>query len=167
MLVPKLKLAIPGTRRLFSGNSFNPPRPIWRALKRGWAGCCPQCGGHHGTGCACGFDSAPARIRGAVPLFAIPLAFTATMLAIVLLEWSWEIVLEQELPLLASMIVALSMATALVLALLPRVSGALIGLQWALWMHGFDPDEREAPAPVPTVARARVPAGHPISMAAR
>ena len=25
------------------------------------------------------------------------------------------------------------------LLLLPRVKGALVGLQWALYMHGFDP----------------------------
>ena len=28
--------------------------------------------------------------------------------------------------------------------LLPRVKGALVGLQWALFMHGFDPDHDEA-----------------------
>ncbi len=31
----------------------------------------------------------------------------------------------------------------LCLTLLPLVKGAIVGLQWALYMHGFDPDERE------------------------
>jgi len=31
----------------------------------------------------------------------------------------------------------------LVLTLLPRVKGALVGLQWALRMHGFDPEAAE------------------------
>ena len=26
-------------------------------------------------------------------------------------------------------------------ALLPVVKGAIVGLQWALYMHGFDPDD--------------------------
>ena len=30
----------------------------------------------------------------------------------------------------------------LALALLPPIKGMLVGLQWALYMHGFDPDER-------------------------
>jgi uncharacterized protein (DUF983 family) len=167
MHVPKLKRALPGARHLFSGNSFNPPRPIWRALKRGWAGQCPQCGGAHQAACGCGFKAAHARIRGAVPLFVIPIAFAGTMLGIVLLEWVWVMLFDQELPLLASMIVALSAASALVLTLLPRVSGALTGLQWVLWMHGFDPDECEAPRSVTVAVRAKGLVGHPVSMAAR
>jgi uncharacterized protein (DUF983 family) len=34
----------------------------------------------------------------------------------------------------------------LTLVLLSRVKGALIGLQWALYMHGFDPASRDAEA---------------------
>lgn len=33
-----------------------------------------------------------------------------------------------------------ALTLALSLALLPPVKGALIALQWALYMHGFDPD---------------------------
>ncbi len=28
--------------------------------------------------------------------------------------------------------------------MLPRIKGALVSLQWALLMHGFDPDDPEA-----------------------
>lgn len=31
----------------------------------------------------------------------------------------------------------------LCLALLPVVKGAIVGLQWALYMHGFDPNARD------------------------
>ncbi len=31
----------------------------------------------------------------------------------------------------------------LTLVLLPSVKGALVGLQWALRMHGFDPNSKE------------------------
>jgi hypothetical protein len=30
---------------------------------------------------------------------------------------------------------------------LPSVKGALVGLQWALLMHGFDPDAKEEVVP--------------------
>jgi hypothetical protein len=33
----------------------------------------------------------------------------------------------------------------LCLALLPIIKGAIVGLQWALYMHGFDPHDREGP----------------------
>jgi uncharacterized protein (DUF983 family) len=32
----------------------------------------------------------------------------------------------------------------LTLAILPRIKGALVGLQWALRMHGFDKDDGKA-----------------------
>ena len=32
------------------------------------------------------------------------------------------------------------------LLLLPRVKGALVGLQWALYMHGFDPAHVQEPS---------------------
>jgi uncharacterized protein (DUF983 family) len=34
---------------------------------------------------------------------------------------------------------------ALCLALLPMIKGAVVGLQWALYMHGFDPDAEAEP----------------------
>ena len=37
----------------------------------------------------------------------------------------------------------LPLTVALALLLLPCVKGALVGLQWALRMHGFDPDSKE------------------------
>lgn len=37
----------------------------------------------------------------------------------------------------------LPMAILIAMLALPCVKGALIGLQWALYMHGFDPQDRE------------------------
>jgi hypothetical protein len=37
----------------------------------------------------------------------------------------------------------LPLTVVLALLTLPLVKGALVGLQWALLMHGFDPDARE------------------------
>jgi hypothetical protein len=35
------------------------------------------------------------------------------------------------------------------LSLLRPIKGALIGLQWALYMHGFDPDAEDDTPPIP------------------
>jgi uncharacterized protein (DUF983 family) len=44
------------------------------------------------------------------------------------------------------------------LLLLPRVKGALVGLQWALYMHGFDgPEHVDVVPEAPTVEVARQP----------
>ena len=37
----------------------------------------------------------------------------------------------------------LPLTVILALILLPPIKGALVGLQWALLMHGFDPDAKE------------------------
>jgi uncharacterized protein (DUF983 family) len=37
----------------------------------------------------------------------------------------------------------LPLTVILALSILPLVKGALVGLQWALLMHGFDPDAKE------------------------
>jgi uncharacterized protein (DUF983 family) len=41
----------------------------------------------------------------------------------------------------------LPLTVILTLVLLPSVKGALVGLQWALRMHGFDPDAKEEIVP--------------------
>jgi uncharacterized protein (DUF983 family) len=35
------------------------------------------------------------------------------------------------------------LAIILPLAMLPSIKGAIVGLQWALRMHGFDPEHHE------------------------
>ena len=45
-------------------------------------------------------------------------------------------------PLWLGMVLWPVLAVALCLALLPRIKGALVGLQWALRMHGFDAGPR-------------------------
>lgn len=168
MRIPSIRLRNTTMPRLYRGNSFNPPRPIGQAMRRGWTGCCPQCGAV-GLQChceACGHDASPARVGNAVPLLAIPAAFSATMLAIVALDLGWEFLFEHELPLVASMIVALALASALVFELVPRLRGMLEGLQWALWMHAFDPHERRAPSPVGKRQQSAIPSENESSVAA-
>jgi uncharacterized protein (DUF983 family) len=41
------------------------------------------------------------------------------------------------------------LAVILPLAMLPSIKGAVVALQWANYMHGFDPDHRDPAAPDP------------------
>lgn len=142
------KIAQP--RFLYPGNSFNPPRPLWLAMKRGWQGLSPCCGHAHRLGddhCEdCGQSLAPAEFDGAITLFAIPLAFAIAVIAMLGAEELWLMACEQDLPIEVMGLIGLSVATIATLALHRRIAGALLGLQWALWMHGFDPDSPEAKA---------------------
>lgn len=51
-----------------------------------------------------------------------------------------------------------ALALVMSLALLQPVKGALIGYQWALKLHGFDPDYREGPEAAVAGARPATPA---------
>lgn len=46
-------------------------------------------------------------------------------------------------PLWLHAVLWLPLTVLLALLILPPVKGALVGLQWALLMHGFDPDAEE------------------------
>jgi uncharacterized protein (DUF983 family) len=142
--VPDITLA----RLLYRGNSFNPPRPWLRAMWRGWHGVSPCCGHPHGLAelaCpACGQRLDHAEFDGAIPLFAVPPAFAAAVMAILATDAIWPLILESEAPLAVLAICGLVVGTFATLRLHRRIAGALLGLQWALWMHGFDPDHSGA-----------------------
>jgi uncharacterized protein (DUF983 family) len=118
-----------------------PKRPLWRAMARGFRGRCPHCG--EGKlfraflkpvmACGrCGEDLSHQRADDAPPYFTIlivghiivPLMVTAALFT----EFSTTTHLAIWLPL----------TTVLALGLIQPIKGALIGLQWALYMHGFD-----------------------------
>lgn len=124
-------------------------RPIWRSLRLGWRRRCPRCGeGRVFAGyiktmetcetCSLGLhhhradDAPPYFVIMIVGHIVVPLALTAEQM------WhppSWQ-----------HFIVWIPMTLLLSLALLPRVKGSLIGLQWALRMGGFD-DQGDARQP--------------------
>lgn len=53
-------------------------------------------------------------------------------------------------PVWLHMAIWLPLTVALCLALLPMVKGAIVGLQWALYMHGFDPEARNEEGSTPS-----------------
>ncbi|UFZ02728.1 DUF983 domain-containing protein [Bradyrhizobium ontarionense] len=131
-------------RPLYPGNSFNPPRPVLSALLHGLCCRCPCCGcGRLFNGflaiapsCAsCGEDLHHARPDDAPAYFVILIVgHIAVFLALAM---------EQELapPLWATMTAAIIVTCLLTAVLLQPTKGAIIALQWALWMHGFDPTQ--------------------------
>ena len=110
-------------------------------MGRGAAGRCPACG----TGAlfsaylkvnercpACGQELHHHRADDAPPYFVILIAGHLVVGLALTIEATYSP------PLWMQMIGWPLLALGLCLALLPRVKGALVGLQWALRMHGFD-----------------------------
>lgn len=124
-----------------------PQRPLWEAMRRGFSGRCPHCGEGHlfssflkSVECcpACGeemhhhrADDLPAYLVIAVVGHVVVGAFMAVEAAT---TWPMWLYLAIWIP-----------ATVLMsLLLLQPTKGAVIGLQWALYMHGFNGDHEEA-----------------------
>ncbi|MFO1090120.1 MAG: DUF983 domain-containing protein [Hyphomicrobiales bacterium] len=121
-------------------------RSMWRGFRRRCPACgkgplyrryicvrerCPDCGEalyHHRAD-----DSAPYLALFLVAHAVVPLAFLAAL-------W-WA------LPAWAHLALWLPLGLAMTLAVLPSVKGAMVGLQWALRMHGFEYEFRCAAGP--------------------
>jgi len=119
-----------------------PKRSALRAMKRGFLCRCPNCG--EGAlfnrylksvpACShCGEDLSHHRADDAPPYFTIMIVghiVVPIMVTVFLLtEWSN----------LTHMLIWIPITLAMTLLLLQPIKGTIIGLQWALYMHGFDP----------------------------
>jgi len=131
---------------LFPGNSFNPPRPLRPALVRGALCRCPACGVGRlfprflklAPYCShCGEALYHARTDDAPPYFVMLLVGHVLVPVALLLE---EIAAP---PMWLSISALVTLACGLSLLFLQPVKGVLVGIQWAFWMHGFDPHEPE------------------------
>jgi uncharacterized protein (DUF983 family) len=120
-----------------------PQRGVFQAMMRGARCRCPKCGegrlfssylkvaDHCGV---CGEALHHHRADDAPPYFTI---FIAGHLLVPMLL-AFETAFRPALWIHAAVWVPVTLA--MCLALLPLVKGATVGLQWALYMHGFDPD---------------------------
>ncbi|MCX5480997.1 DUF983 domain-containing protein [Kaistia geumhonensis] len=129
-----------------TASAARPQRSPWRAMARGFACRCPQCGkGRMFTGyltvvdrCeACGEDLSHQRADDAPPYFTIVAVGHIIVPLILIVETAFH------LSNFTHLAIWLPLTLILTLALLRPIKGAVVGLQWALYMHGFDPDHRE------------------------
>ncbi len=113
---------------------------VLRSMSRGWRRRCPRCGKGPVFGgylkvrerCgACGLELHHHRADDAPPYFTVLIVAHLVVPAMVLLERS------AAPPQWLHLLLWLPLVLALSLILLPRVKGAIIGLQWARRMHGF------------------------------
>ncbi len=116
-------------------------RPLGRALRRGLAEKCPACGNGRlynaylkvTPRCAtCGEDLSHERSDDAAPYITIAIVGHFVVAGILGFEEA-----ASSLPSLLVVAGSVALAGIACLALLPRVKGAAVGLQWALRMHGF------------------------------
>jgi uncharacterized protein (DUF983 family) len=121
-------------------------RQLGEAIRRGLVGRCPACGRGRlfrtylkvvNTCKVCGEDLSHARADDA-PAY-------LTMLVVCHVVGGGILFTDNTWPQMPLMIMALFWLTATVvvsLLLLPRMKGAVVGQQWALFMHGFGGDMR-------------------------
>src|SRR3954451_22919548 len=125
--------SVPGERR--SG---------WTAMKRGWRGRCPRCGEGKlfraflkvDDHCAvCGQDFTPHRADDLPAYLVIVIVGHIIVPMILWIETDYS----PAVPLQLAIYLPVTLIASL--ALLQPVKGAVVGLQWAFRMHGFDEND--------------------------
>jgi uncharacterized protein (DUF983 family) len=128
-----------------------PHRPIWQAIRRGLRGRCPACGRGKlfraflkvADRCpGCGEALHHHRADDAPAYFVILIVGHVVVPLALLVEVAYAP------PYWLHAALWLPLTVALAVGLLAPVKGAIVGWQWANYMHGFDPgadDEAEAP----------------------
>ena len=123
------------------GDEPRPARDVWQAMARGFRQRCPKCGKgalFHSylkvsdTCGVCGEELHHQRADDAPPYFTILIVGHFVVGGLLAMEKALVP------PIWVHMVVWLPLTLLSSLWLLPRVKGALVGLQWALYMHGFE-----------------------------
>lgn len=128
------------------GEALKPERRVFQAMRKGALGRCPSCGegrlfGRYlkvaGHCPACNEALHHHRADDAPPYFTILIAGHLLVPLLIVFETALRPALWVYTAIWAPVTLAVC------LALLPVVKGAIVGLQWALYMHGFDPDAED------------------------
>jgi len=140
-----MQKSAPVTAHQFGGRSSG-ERPIFGSLFRGAALKCPACGKGAmfrrylkvSDSCpACGEELHHHRADDA------PAYFTIVIVGHVVVSLVLAVEMAYRPELWIHMALWLPLTVLMALLLLPPIKGALVGLQWALRMHGFDPGAKE------------------------
>ncbi|UJQ95223.1 DUF983 domain-containing protein [Mariluticola halotolerans] len=122
-------------------------RPVWPALVRGMACKCPNCGEGKlfraylkvEDHCAnCGEEFSHHRADDLPPYIAILIVGHILVGVMLHMEMTWTV------NPMVYMAILVPLAIVMPLAMLPSIKGAVVALQWAVRMHGFDPANRKA-----------------------
>ena len=126
-------------------------RDVWAALKRGFRGRCPRCGQGKlfraylkvASNCsACSLDFTPHRADD------LPAYLVIVLVGHIVVPTALMIETEYSPPVWLQLSIYLPLTLLLSLLLLQPVKGAVVGLQWALRMHGFDENPPDGIPPV-------------------
>ena len=126
-------------------------RDVWTALKRGFRGRCPRCGEGKlfraflkvDNNCSvCGLDFTPHRADDLPAYLVIVIVGHLVVPLALLIETNYSP------PVALQLEIYLPMTLILSLVLLQPVKGAVVGIQWALRMHGFDENATDDIPPV-------------------
>ena len=126
-------------------------RDVWTALKRGFRFRCPRCGqgklfraflkvDDHCS--VCGLDYTPHRADDLPAYLVIVIVGHIVVPVVLWIETNYSP------PVWLQLSIYLPLTLILSLALLQPVKGAVVGMQWALKMHGFDDNPPEGIPPV-------------------
>src|ERR1700742_2012373 len=126
-------------------------RELWTAMKRGFRCRCPRCGEGKlfraylkvANNCSvCGLDFTPHRADDLPAYLVIIIVGHIVVPTALLIETDFSP------PVWLQLSIYLPLTLVLSLLLLQPVKGAVVGLQWALRMHGFDENPPEGIPPV-------------------
>jgi uncharacterized protein (DUF983 family) len=121
-------------------------RDVWTAIKRGFRGRCPRCGEGKlfraflkvDNNCpACGLDFTPNRADD------LPAYLVIVIVGHIVVPTALIIETDYSPPVGLQLAIYLPVTLVASLALLQPVKGAVVGMQWALRMHGFDEQNPE------------------------
>ncbi len=138
-----LKITRHGQR--LEGNLRHPKRDRIKAMLRGAKMKCPSCGQgalfwkYLKTVETCGHCGEPLHYHRADDA---PAYFTIFAVGHLVLPPVIALDMAFDLPMWLFLALWVPLTVLATIILLPMIKGAIVGLQWALYMHGFDPDER-------------------------
>ncbi len=121
-------------------------RDAWQALKRGFRGRCPRCGEGRlfraflkvDDACSvCGQDFTPHRADD------LPAYLVIVIVGHIVVPLALMIETDYAPPVALQLAIYLPLTLVASLTLLQPVKGAVVGVQWALRMHGFDEENPE------------------------
>ena len=135
------------TRDTVNGEKRDP----WTAMRRGFRGRCPRCGEGKlfraflkvDNNCSgCGLDFTPHRADD------LPAYLVIVIVGHIVVPLALIIETDYSPPVALQLSIYLPTVLILSLVLLQPVKGAVVGLQWALRMHGFDDNPPDGIPPV-------------------